>query len=299
MPEASIIRCTELRKTYGSQEALRGMTFDVPRGSVFGFLGRNGAGKSTTMKIMLGMVHPTSGAIEVFGVAANDPRASVAIRRRTAFVSEEKDLYDYMSVEQLLRFAAGLFPSWRADLATHYVKSFGIPRQHRIKSLSQGTRTKLALLLGLATGAELLILDEPTTGLDPAAAEAVLHAIIGHVSQEGVTVFLSSHNIAEIDQAADHLAIVNNGQVVVTGAIDDVRESYRRVRLVFDGAVPQHAVRMLGIEGTSCDGRVLEFMVKGDAERALLKARALRPISVDVAPVTLKEIFLESVAPEA
>src|SRR5229473_6426629 len=122
-----MIETAELRKHYHGVEALRGLSLQVPAGSIYGFLGRNGAGKTTTIKVLLGMARPTSGHARVFGLAADAQDTSVAIRRRTGFVSDEKDLYDYMTVEQMIRFTAPFFPRWRVDLERRYLRTFGLP----------------------------------------------------------------------------------------------------------------------------------------------------------------------------
>ena len=139
-------------------------------------------------------------------------------------MSDEKDLYDYMTVGEIVAFTRSFYPRWRADLEQHYLRKFELAPGHSIKGLSRGTRTKLALLLALCRGAELLMLDEPTSGLDPAMAEEVLQALVGHVAGEGSTVFFSSHQLAEVEQIADHVAIIDRGQTVVSGALDDLRE---------------------------------------------------------------------------
>ncbi len=298
MADPLIIETAELWKNYDGVEAIRGLSLQVPKGSIYGFLGRNGAGKTTTIKVLLGMAHPTGGQARVFGLAADAPDESVEIRRRTGFVSEEKDLYDYMTVEGMIRFTAAFFPRWRADLQQRYLRAFNLPADRKIKALSRGMRTKLALLLALCRGAELLILDEPTSGLDPAISEEVLQALVAHVASEEMTVFFSSHQIAEVDQIADRVAIIHRGRAVVTGALDDLRESFRRIQLVFDGAAPEPAFRSPGVERVKRQGRVLTVLSSAGTERLLDEARALSPVSVDVLPVTLKEIFLETVAAE-
>ena len=298
MADPFVIEASDLRKNYEGVEALRGLSFQVPAGSIYGFLGRNGAGKTTTIKVLLGMARPTSGRVRVLGLAADAQEASVAIRRRTGFVSDEKDLYDYMTVEQMIRFTAPFFPRWRVDLERRYLRTFELPLDRKIKALSRGTRTKLALLLALCRGAELLILDEPTSGLDPAMTEGVLQALVAHVGDEGMTVFFSSHQIAEIDQIADHVAIIDRGRTVVTGVLDDLRQNFRRIELVFDGDAPEAAFRAPGVERVRRQGRVLTVLSSAGADRILDEARALNPVSVDVVPVTLKEIFLETVAGE-
>jgi ABC-2 type transport system ATP-binding protein len=293
MPDPWVIETADLRKAYGELAVLTGLNLQVPSGSIFGFLGRNGAGKTTTIKILLGMARPTAGRAHVFTLPADEDGASVEIRRRSGFVSEDKDLYDYMTVEQIVRFTSAFYPRWRRDLEQRYFRSFELPRERKIKSLSRGTRTKLALLLVLCRGAELLVLDEPTSGLDPAITEEVLQALVSHVAREEMTVFFSSHQIAEVDQIADHVAIIDRGRAVVTGALDDLRERYCRIQLVFDGNAPEGALQAPGVERVRRSGRVMTVLSSAGAERILEETRVLKPVSVDVIPVTLKEIFLE------
>ena len=298
MADAWAIETSALRKRFDGVEALCGLDLQVPRGSIFGFLGRNGAGKTTTIKVLMGMVRPTAGAARVFGLAADDPRTSVDIRRRTGFVSDDKDLYDAMTVEALIRFTASFFPRWRADLEQRYLRQFDLPLRRTVKTLSRGMRTKLALLLVLCRGAELLVLDEPTSGLDPAVTEEVLQAIVGHVASEGMTVFFSSHQIPEVDQIADHVAIIDHGRTVVAGALDDLRQEFCRVQLVFDGEAPSPVFRAPGVERVRRSGHVLSVLSSAGAAPVIEEARALRPRAIDTMPVSLKDIFLETVATE-
>ncbi|HYT76498.1 MAG TPA: ABC transporter ATP-binding protein, partial [Vicinamibacterales bacterium] len=260
--------------------------------------GRNGAGKTTTIKILLGMARPTSGQARVFGLQAGLQDASVAIRRRTGFVSEDKDLYDYMTVAEIVRFTAAFFPRWRRDLEQRYLRKFELPAERKVKALSRGMRTKLALLLALCRSAELLVLDEPTSGLDPAMTEDVLQALVAHAAGEETTVFFSSHQIAEVDQIADRVAIIDGGRTVVAGALDDLRERYRRIQMVFEGEAPHPTFRAPGVVRIGRKGRVLTVLASEGADRIVNEARALDPVSVDLVPVTLKEIFLETVAAE-
>jgi ABC-2 type transport system ATP-binding protein len=200
-----------------------------------------------------------------------------------------------MSVAETIHFTAAFFPGWRADLEQRYLRAFELPPQRKVKHLSRGMRTKLALLLALSRGAELLILDEPTSGLDPAMTEEVLQALVAHAGQEEMTVFFSSHQIAEVDQIADHVAILDRGRAVVTGALEDVRENYRRIQLVFDGDAPAPAFNTSGVVRVRRQGRVMTALCSEGAERLAAEGRALGAVSVDVAPVTLKEIFLDTV----
>ena len=298
MADATVIETADLRKSYGDLEAVCGLTLQVPAGSIYGFLGRNGAGKTTTIKVLLGMTHSTSGDARVFSLPVSAPASSVAIRQRTGFVSEDKDLYDFMTVEEMIRFTAPFFPKWRRDLEERYLRKFELRPTQSVRSLSRGMRTKLALLLALSRSAELLILDEPTSGLDPAMTEDVLQALVTHVASEQMTVFFSSHQIAEVEQIADHVAIVDRGRAVVAGALDDLRERYRRIQLVFDGDAPEPSFRSPGVARIRRKGRVMTLLSSAGSEQVVNEARALHPIAIDVTPVSLKDIFLETVVAE-
>jgi len=290
-----IIDITDLRKRYGQVDALRGLTLQVQTGSICGFLGRNGAGKTTTLKILLGMMRPTSGEARVFGRCAADATASVDIRRSVAFVGEDKPLFDYMTVGEMVRFTAAFYPRWRHDLERHYLGMFGLSPAVKVKTLSRGMRAGLAVLLALCRDARLLVLDEPTSGLDPAMSEQVLQALVGHVASQEMTVFFSSHHIAEVEQIADRVVIINRGRATVAAALDDLRGQYRRIQFVFDDDAPAAPVfRARGVERVSRDGRVLTVLASGGADGIVEEVRTLHPVSIDVIPVSLKEIFLES-----
>jgi len=296
--EELIIDTAGVRKAYGSVQALAGLDLRVPRGAICGLLGKNGAGKTTTIKILLGIARPTSGTVRVFGLFVGDERASVEIRARTAFVSEDKDLYAGMTVDELIRFTAPFYPKWRSDIASGYLAQLELRADARVDALSRGARTKLALLIALSTGAELLILDEPTSGLDPAATEQVLRMLVKQVGRDGTTVLFSSHQLADVEQIADRIAIVDRGRIVVAGGLDDVRARYRRIQLVFDGEAPDAAFKTAGVVSTRKQGRVLSVLSGAGEEGIVAEARALRPKAVDVLPVSLKEIFLETVGAE-
>ncbi|MGE0813274.1 MAG: ABC transporter ATP-binding protein [Vicinamibacterales bacterium] len=289
----------DLHKTYGAVAALRGLTLQVPRGSICGLLGRNGAGKSTALKVLVGLTHPTSGRARACGLDVTDPASGVAIRRRIAFVDEDRSLYDGYRVDEMIRFTAGFFPGWRRDLDQRYRRAFGLPGDRPVKALSRGMRAKLALLLAFCRGADVLILDEPTSGLDPVAADEVLQALVAHVGSGGGTVLVSSHQVADIEQVADRIAIVDRGQTVLSGELDDLRDTVRRVQVVFTGEAPDARFTSPGAARIRREGRVLSVLALSDVDEVVAEARALGPASVDVSPVPLKELFLDVVAAEA
>jgi ABC-2 type transport system ATP-binding protein len=291
---ATVIETTELKKNYGKHEAVRGLNLSVQAGSVCAFLGQNGAGKSSTIKMLLGMIHPTSGTARVLGHRIDNEKESLLIRRKVAFVAEDKRLYDYMTVGQIIRFTKSFFPSWNEPLERNLLEQFELPPEHRIRQLSKGMRTKLALLLGFARGCELLILDEPTEGLDPVAIEDVLQIVVSLAAQ-GTTIFFSSHQIAEVEQVADHVLMINRGKLVLDAPMDQVKEQYRHIQAVFPEPVEERDFRLPGIEKVRAEGRTVSLVASHNVDSIVEHVRMLHAGSIDVLPVSLKEIFLEKV----
>jgi ABC-2 type transport system ATP-binding protein len=290
-----IIETEQLCKSFRKHPALRGLDMHVPTGSIFGFLGRNGAGKTTTIKTLMGLLQWDSGSARVFGSAVSDADGSVAIRRRIGFVSEDKELYPFMSVEQMIRFTRPFFPKWRRDLEERYLEMFELPRARKISELSKGMRSKLMLLLAISRGAELLILDEPTDGLDPAATEDVLRELVAMAAASETTIFFSSHQLSEVELIADHIGIVDKGKMVASGCLDDMKARYQRIEVVFADS-PTAPVRWAeGVESVRQDGRVVSLLASRNAEEIVRQAHAIPGTTVEAFPVTLKDIFLEQV----
>jgi ABC-2 type transport system ATP-binding protein len=290
-----IIETDGLTKSFKKQPALRGLDLRVPAGSIFGFLGRNGAGKTTTIKTLMGLLRPDSGSARVFGMPVADADRSIEIRRRIGFVTEDKELYPYMTVEQIIRFTRPFFPKWRDDLEERYLKMFELPPKRKIPDLSKGMRSKLMLLLAISRGADLLILDEPTDGLDPAATEDVLRELVAIAASSGTTMFFSSHQLSEVELIADHIGIVDQGKMIVAGSLDDMKAQYQRLQVVFANGVELPARWVEGVEYVRQEGRVVWILASHNVDAVVEQARSLPGTAVERFPVTLKEIFLEHV----
>ncbi len=290
-----VIETHELRKSFKGQAALAGLNLQVPAGSIFGFLGRNGAGKTTTIKTLIGLLRPDSGDARVFGLPPGDSSAGILIRRRIGYVAEEKELYPYMTVAQLVRFTRAFFPRWRDDLEQRYLKMFELPLNRKIPDLSKGTRSKLVLLLAICRGADLLILDEPSDGLDPVSVRDMLRELVALAGAEGITIFFSSHQLEEVEQIADSVCIIDHGAAVVAGSLDDMKTQYQRLRVVFGEQLPPRIQWGEGADYVHQEGRTVEILATRNVEGIVNQARSVPGASVERFPVTLKDIFLETV----
>ena len=287
------IEAVELRKSFKGHEALCGLNLNVPRGSVFGFLGRNGAGKTTTIRILMGLAKADRGEARIFGIAPGDDKSGALLRRRIGFVPEDKELYPYMTVEQVIGFSRPFFPHWRDDLESRYLNAFDLPPKKKIPDLSKGMRSKLMLLLAIARGSELLVLDEPTDGLDPVMAEELLRELIRLSASDGTTIFFSSHQLAEVEQIADRITIINQGRSIVSGELEDLKRQYQRIKVVFADGIPAAIPWAQGADRIRKEGRMVSILSGQNSEEIMAQARALPGTSVDTYPVTLKELFLE------
>ncbi len=294
MTSIPVIETTDLRKSYGLVEAVRGINLSIKPHQITAFLGLNGAGKSTTIKMLLGMTQPKSGVGKVLGRSISDTADSVSLRQKVAYVSENKELYDYMTVEQMIRFTKSFYPDWRPQIERRLLKNYELPLERKIKSLSKGMRTKLALLLAFARRPELLILDEPSEGLDPIGIEQMLENLVA-LCGEGTTVFFSSHQIPEVERIADHVCILHRGCLVLDAPLDEMRHSYRQIDLVFPILPDESDIRMPHVESVRTAGRQMRVVVSGDSDLVVERANELHASSIEVVPIGLRDIFLETV----
>jgi ABC-2 type transport system ATP-binding protein len=289
-----VIETRDLTKLFGAFRAVNALNMRVARNQVTGFLGRNGAGKSTTIKMLLGMTHPTSGSGTLLGSSITDQKQNLEARRRVAYCGEDKQLYAYMTVQQLIRFTASFYPDWSSAAAASLLVQYQLPPDRKVKALSKGMRTKLALLLALARRPSLLILDEPSEGLDPVSIEQLLQTLAG-MPGEGTTVFFSSHQISEVERIADRVCIIDRGRLAADLSLDEIRQDHRRITLGFSRQPPEHVFEMPGVQHVETSGRQVVLLASHGAEAIVERARNLEAVAVDVAPMSLRELFLETV----
>ncbi len=239
MSDPLAIRLDGLTKRYKGRLAVDGLSFDVPTGSVFGLLGENGAGKSTTIKSILGLVKPDGGQVTTLGL---DPvKNGLEVRRKVGYVPEVPGLYEWMTVAEIGWFAAGFHretPTGPEDFQKHYhtlISGFELPPRRKIKALSKGMRAKVALALALAGEPSLLVLDEPTSGIDVLVRREFLESMVD-LAGEGRTVLLSSHGIAEVERVASHVALLHQGKLSLAEPLDTLKSRTYVMNFVLEGS---------------------------------------------------------------
>lgn len=224
---ATVLEVRGLKRHFGKVPAVDGVDLNVVAGEIYGFLGINGAGKTTTIRSIMGIIAPEAGTIQLVGETTR--RTSVAQKRRIGYVSQEQNFYPWMTCRALGRFVGSFYPTWDAAEFNRLLEVFSIPLERKVASLSGGMRAKLALALALAPRPELLILDEPTAGLDPVARNEFMEIIVAQSRQHQRTTFFSSHLIDEVERCADRIGIIHAGKMRFEGQLNDLRDQVRCV----------------------------------------------------------------------
>ncbi len=284
-----IVEIDRLSRRFGTKQALVDVSLRVERGSVFGLVGENGAGKTTLIKHILGLLKAKQGSVRVF---QRDPvHDPVGVLGRIGYLSEDRDLPDWMTVAQLMRYNQAFFPAWDERFANQLRAQFELDPKQEVKRLSRGQRARVGLLIALAHRPDLLILDEPSSGLDPVVRRDILSAIIRTVAEEGRTVLFSSHLLDEVERVADWVAIIHDGRVGLSAPLPEILQSHRRLVLRF--TVPQPARPDLpGVISCQGEGREWTVLCNGGLEELRTAAASAGATVVDEDTPTLDEIFL-------
>lgn len=275
------------------QNVLSGVSFAVGAGEVVGLLGRNGAGKTTLIRIAMGMTEAQEGAVTVFGL---DPRTEpLRVKARLGYVSEDQILPAFLRVEDVLRIHRKLFPSWDSALERDLRVRFEIPMRSRIKTLSKGQARRVALLCAVSHRPELLLLDEPAGGLDPAARREFLETSIRLLNESGSTILFSSHYMTDVERLAGRVVMLHEGGVLIDNALDELRESYALALVAHGPAATRAQLRSLpGCLGVRRRHNAMHALFELDpAETEALLRRALGVSEVNCRSVPLEEMFVE------
>ncbi len=290
----STVSIQNLRKSYGRFNAVDGLSVEIPKGCVFGLLGPNGAGKTTTFKCMLGLASANSGEIRFNGAPLTP-----ATFERIAYVPEKSVLYDWMTVAEHVEMQRRVFKTFSVPRAQELLAQFDIDPRKKARNLSKGMRTAVQVTLAIARHTDILILDEPTTGLDPINQRHVLNLIINE-SARGATVIFSSHQIGQVERAAEHIAVLDRGRLALEGAVDDLKAD----RKIVEGVFPSERFSLNGL-GTDPrvlradrSGRIVRLLTKDAASDIVAKLEGMGAQGVRVIDLNLEDIFLYAVSPQ-
>lgn len=292
----AIIKFHGVNKRFKGQSALQDLSFQVPEGVIYGLVGRNGAGKSTTLRMIMRLLQPDTGRVEVMGYEPS--RMPLTLRQQIGYSSDSLPLIPWLKAEQLLAENALFYPGWDDAYAKNWAQRLELNLQKRVFSLSRGDRQKLAFLMAIGHRPRLLILDEPASGLDPVVRQQFLESLISFLNENGTTVILSSHHLNELERVADHIGLIQSGRMVLEADLESLRSEVRRV--VFMGA---------GVESFQPTGSLLdvqrqpgyvEFVFRhwhDDLGHQMM--RAFPEASLQVKALDLESIFIHLQAQEA
>jgi ABC-2 type transport system ATP-binding protein len=291
-----VIGVEKLSRRFGRTQAADHISFTVPPGTICGFVGPNGAGKTTTIRMLMGLLKPTGGRARVLGL---DPqRQGRTLRDQVAYVPENHHFYQWMKVAQVLEFGRRIFSRWDARECAELTDRLGLPRGRMVKELSRGETAKLALTLALSHSASLLILDEPTVGLDPLVRREFTDLILERAVNRGMTVFFSTHILSDLEQTAGRLILINKGRIVTADSVENLRGRFVKAGFLFrqppDPSTPVPGA--LHVTRGFREWIALFPAHEGVCEKA---AAALQAMDCMPQPVTLEEVFLELINQQA
>jgi ABC-2 type transport system ATP-binding protein len=281
-----------LSKRYGEQLAVGDLTLEIAQGSICGLLGPNGAGKSTTFKCLLGLARPTSGSVTIEGAPV-----TASTFESLGYVPERSTLYDWMTVREHHTLARRVFASFDEARFNELCATFKLDSRKRVKRLSKGQKTALALAIAFATRPRILVLDEPASGLDPIFQRVALDLMID-AAAGGATILFSSHQIGQVERAADRVAILKNGRLVLDGNVDELKGERKVVEAIFDSDAisPNGLAHDARVSRLERSGRILRAYVNTDAAGVEREIEALAPRAVTVYDLSLEDIFLGAVS---
>ncbi len=284
------IQINGLVKYFGGRSVLKGIDLAIPKGSIYGLLGRNGVGKTTMIRILLGLDSPTRGSTTLLG---QDSQALTSqSKARVGYVAEGHHLIQAYRVKRLIQLCRSLSPTWNEPFFNHLVKTFQLPLDRRVKALSAGMRAQLNLALAMAADPDILILDDPTLGLDTVARRQFLELAIDLIQKDDKTILFSSHILADVERIADRVGVLVNGSLVVDCALDALKQRVTQVRVIFKESPPP-SIPLTDVIRCHTEGREVLLTAANwtDQKRAMIEA--LGPAECCVESMSLEDIFLE------
>ena len=289
----AVIEASHLSRVFdGDKIAVNNLSFKVPRGKVFGLLGRNGCGKTTALKMLMGLIHQDKGHAGILGYDMIS--APLEIRQRVAYVSQQQQLHNWMSISELCKYMSHFYKKWDQDYAEEIIDNFGLSRISPIGVMSGGEQRKVAVTLALATQPEVLVLDEPAAGMDPISRRELIDSLVDLLTRiEGCTVILSTHILADLERIADIIGVMKSGHMTFCESLEVIQSSFRRVQIIFNGDSVPESFTIPGILKKEIQGPVFNALIRINGEDELDSLRENPEIRMMVHPVGLEEAFVE------
>ncbi len=289
-PRDPVIRVQGLTRYFGRKCAVDGLSFDVPRGSVFAFIGRNGAGKTTTIRMILGLLEPTRCSCRLLG--HDSAGLPPEVRARVGYMAEGHPVYGWMPVGQYGRFQSSFYPRWNQSIFAAVVDHFSIDPRTKAGHLSHGQRAGLHLAMTLAIEPEVLMLDDPATGLDPAARRSLLEAMIFFTRSRERTIFFSTHLLDDVERVADQVAVLDYSVLRACASVDTFRERVRRLVARFPSAPPDDLSAIGGLLQAAREDNELSLLVANPGGRTHRLLESLGAVAVEEQSVGLEEALI-------
>lgn len=284
-----MIKVLGLDKNLGGNKILDGININVKKGSIYGLIGPNGAGKTTLIKTLVDIYKTDRGEIQIEGENIED---NIKIKSRLGYVSDFQYLYPSFKIKEIVEFYKGAYPLWNEERYSQLKKLFNLDNNKKIKYLSKGMKTQLAILLNLSIKPNVLILDEPTSGLDPVIKRKVLNLIVDEVSTNETTVLISSHNLGELEQICDHIGIIHKGKVLLEDSVDNLKSNVRKIQVAFKDELPEEIKTNEHILKIESIGKIHQIVVKDNLEIVLETIKKHEPILLEMIDMSLEEIFI-------
>ena len=294
---AIVLETSNLTKAFGGLFALDHLTVSIPRGTICGFLGRNGAGKTTAIKLMLGLLRPTVGSATLLGCDAQ--ALTPEIKARIGYVTEGHRLITWMTIARIEQFQRAFYPDqWDGAFFAEMIEYFELSPKKKIKHLSNGQRAQVSLALTLAPNPELLIMDDPTLGLDPAIRRQFLSGMIHLIMKQGRTVLFSSHILADVERVCDRILVLDRGVLRADCTLDQFRKAVTKTRMAFKDKPPE-ALDIPGLLARREGDNELELLLVGTPEETVAQwAQSHGAIRHEILPMSLEDQFIDFTAPE-
>jgi ABC-2 type transport system ATP-binding protein len=291
--EETVIVANGLSKTFpGGVQAVSALNLAVPRGSVYGLIGKNGAGKTTAIRLLMGLLRADCGRAEILG--QNMWRATHTHRERVAYVSQDQQVHAWMTLDELCHYGSYLYTKWDQPYAAKLAHRFGLAMDRQVGVMSGGERRKAAILLALAARPDVLIMDEPAAGLDPIARRELVDALVESLSEgQGQTVLFSTHIISDLERVADHVGIMDRGRMVSSSPLEELQSATQRVQIIFPGTAVPETFSLAGAVRVQMSGPVYTAVVRLATEDALEGLGDRLGARVSVFPLGLEDIFIE------